>query len=85
MTSLNEMIEGCISPAGLMTILFASGILVKAFRRRSRMGHYLVWSGAGLFLVILFTPLAELLYASLEHPFPPMLHPDASAQASLRR
>jgi uncharacterized SAM-binding protein YcdF (DUF218 family) len=80
MTSLKQMLEACISPVGLMTILFASGILVSAFRRQSRMGHRLVWSGAGLYLVFLLTPLAEVLYANLEHPYPSILHPDASVR-----
>jgi len=80
MTSLKSLLEACFSPVGLVTILFASGILVRAFRGQSRMGHHLVWSGAGLFLVFLLTPLAELLYANLEYPYPPMLHPDASAR-----
>jgi uncharacterized SAM-binding protein YcdF (DUF218 family) len=80
MTSLKELPEICFSPVGLMTILFASGILVSAFRRESRMGRRLVSSGAGLYLVFLLTPLAEVLYANLEHPYPPMLHADASVR-----
>jgi uncharacterized SAM-binding protein YcdF (DUF218 family) len=80
MTTLAELLETCFSPIGLMTILFASGLLVSAFRRQSRMGRHLIWSGAGLYLVFLLTPLAEALYANLEHPFPPMLHPDASVR-----
>jgi uncharacterized SAM-binding protein YcdF (DUF218 family) len=80
MTSLKGLLAICFSPVGLMTILFASGILVNAFRRESRMGRRLVSSGVGLYLVFLLTPLAEVLYANLEHPNPPMLHPDASAR-----
>jgi uncharacterized SAM-binding protein YcdF (DUF218 family) len=63
-----------------VTILFGSGILVNALRRQSRIGCRLVSSGAGLFLVFLLTPLAEVLYANLEHPYPPMLHPNASVR-----
>jgi uncharacterized SAM-binding protein YcdF (DUF218 family) len=80
MTSLKELLETCLSPVGLVTILFGSGILVNAFQRQSRMGRRLVWSGVGLYLVFLLTPLAEVLYANLEHPYPPMLHPDASVR-----
>ncbi len=80
MTSLQGLLEACFSPVGFMTVLFASGILVNAFRRQSRLGHRLVWSGVGLYLVFLLTPLAEVLYVNLEHPYPPMLHPDASVR-----
>ena len=80
MTSLNGVLATCISPVGIMTILFVSGILVNALRRQSHMGHYLVWSGVGLYLIFLLTPLAEVLYANLEHPYPSMLHPDASVR-----
>jgi uncharacterized SAM-binding protein YcdF (DUF218 family) len=80
MASLKELLEAFSSPVGLMTILFVSGILVKLFRRQSRMGHRLVWSGVGLYLIFLMTPLAEVLYANLERPFPAMPHPDASVR-----
>ena len=80
MTSLKRILEISFSPIGLVTILFVSGILVNAFRRQSAAGYHLLWSGAALFLVFLLTPLAEVLYANLEHPYPPMLHPDASAR-----
>ena len=53
---------------------------MSAFRSQSRMGCRLVWSGAGLYLVFLLTPLAEVLYANLEHPYPPILHPDPSVR-----
>jgi len=80
MTSLKGMLEACFSPIGLVAILFASGIVLNAFRRRSDIGFRLLWSGAGLFLVFLLTPLAEVLYANLEHPYPAMLNPGASVR-----
>jgi uncharacterized SAM-binding protein YcdF (DUF218 family) len=75
-----EMIEAGLSPIGFLSILFASGVLIGALRRQSRIGPRLVWSGAVLYLVFLLTPLAELLYASLERPYPPMLHADKSVR-----
>jgi uncharacterized SAM-binding protein YcdF (DUF218 family) len=80
MTRLKDLLEICSSPVGLMTILFVAGVLVRMVRRQSRLGPRLVWSGAGLYLVFLLTPLAEVLYAKLEHPYPPMLRPDASVR-----
>lgn len=80
MTSLKDLLVACFSPLGLTTILFVSGILLRVFRRHSRRAYHLVWSGVGLYLVFLLTPLAEVLYANLEHPYPSMLHPDASVR-----
>ena len=33
-----------------------------------------------MYLLLYLTPLPELVYARLEHPFPAMLHPDASVK-----
>jgi len=80
MTILTGLLETWFSPMGVMTFLFAFGLFVSAFRSQSRVGCRLVCSGAGLYLVFSLTPLAEVLYANLEHPYPPMLHPDASVR-----
>ena len=80
MTVLTELLETWFSPVGLVTLLFASGLLASAFHRESRMGRRLVSSGAGLYLLFLLTPLSEVLYANLEHTYPPMLHPDPSVR-----
>ena len=80
MTVLAWLLETWLSPIGLMTFLVASGLLVSASRPESRMGRRLVFSGAGLYLIFLLTPLTEVLYANLEHPYPPMLHPDPSVR-----
>jgi uncharacterized SAM-binding protein YcdF (DUF218 family) len=79
MTILKRSIEICFSPVGIMTLLFVAGLIVIAYRRTSRMGHRLIWGGVWLYLIFLFTPLAEVLVSNLERPFPAMLHPDASA------
>lgn len=80
MSGLQDLVEAGCSPIGLVTLLFAAGLFMFAFRRRSSAGGLLVCGGAGLFLVFLFTPLSEVTYASLEHVHPPMLHPDASVR-----
>ena len=80
MINLKALLEVFSSPVGLMTILFVSGILVRVFRPQSRMGYRLVWSGVGLYLVFLMTPLAEILFVNLERPYASMLHPDASVR-----
>ena len=81
MSMLKEFVVACFSPVGLVTILFVAGLLLHAFRRDWRIGLRLVATGAGLYLVFVLTPLAEALYANLEHPYPPMLKADASARA----
>ena len=79
MTILKRSIEICLSPIGIMTLLFLAGLIVTATRRTSRMGRRLIWGGVWLYLIFLFTPLAEVLVSNLERPVPPMLHPDTSA------
>ncbi len=81
MSALKDFVVACFSPVGLVTILFVAGLLLHALRRDSRAGWRLVAAGAGLYLVFLLTPLAEALYADLEHPYPPMLKADASARS----
>lgn len=73
-----RLIELTFSPVGIMTLLIASGILISAARRHSRAGHRLLIWGGVLFLIFLFSPLAEYLMLSLEKPYPPMLVPPAS-------
>jgi uncharacterized SAM-binding protein YcdF (DUF218 family) len=79
MTDLKQWLEACFSPAGIMTLSFLTGIFILAFRPASRLGRRLVVCGAGLYLAYIFTPAAELLITKLERPYPPVLHPDASA------
>ena len=80
MTILKALLEAFSSPVGLISIFFVSGILVRILRPHSRIGYRLVWSGVGLYLVFLMTPLAEILYVNLERPFPSMPHRDASVR-----
>jgi len=77
---LKEVLLTFLSPLGVLAVLFVVGILFTAFRRRSSLGPRTAWSGVGMYLLLALTPLAELIYAKLEHPFPAMLHPDASVK-----
>ena len=80
MTSLKDILEACLSPVGILTLLISSGFLVALIRRQSRVGSRLVYGGAALYLVILLTPLAEVLYSYLERFHPPMLKADESVR-----
>jgi uncharacterized SAM-binding protein YcdF (DUF218 family) len=73
MNTLKRPLEFCLSPMGIVTILLAAGLAGSLRRRWSRGGRRLVFGGATLFLVFLLTPLAEILVASLERPFPALL------------
>ncbi len=77
MELIKRLAEFTFSPVGIMTILTASGLALSVFRRRSRAGRRLLVWGGFLFLVFLFSPLAEYLILSLERPYAPMLFPPA--------
>ena len=77
MELIRKLAELTFSPVGIMTILTATGLSLSVFRRRSRSGRRLLIWGGLLFLVFLFSPLAEYLILSLERPYAPMLSPPA--------
>jgi uncharacterized SAM-binding protein YcdF (DUF218 family) len=78
-TFLKRMTEACFSPVGWITLSLAAGLLFRVIPRFSRLGRRLIGSGACLYLIFLFTPLAELVVANLERSYPPMMHPDVSS------
>jgi uncharacterized SAM-binding protein YcdF (DUF218 family) len=80
MSMLKDFVVACFSPVGLITVLFVAGLLLRLFRREWRVGGRMLAAGAGLYLLLVLTPLSEALYANLEHPYPPMLKADASAR-----
>ena len=79
MNTLKQLLEACLSPLGIMTLLLAAGSIFMCLRRFSGLGRRLVLAGVALYLVFMFTPLAEICIAGLERPYPPVLRPDASA------
>jgi uncharacterized SAM-binding protein YcdF (DUF218 family) len=79
MTVVKRLIETCLSPIGIMTFLFLFGLLFGRLRRKSSLGRRMIWCGVWLYLVFLLFPIAEILIANLERPFPPVLRPDAGA------
>jgi uncharacterized SAM-binding protein YcdF (DUF218 family) len=79
MTTLKRALEFCLSPVGLLTILLVVGLMMTAYRKTAKSGRRLVWAGVWVFLLFLLTPLAEVLTANLERPFPPVEHVDGNA------
>src|SRR5512135_2724245 len=75
MDTLKRTLELAISPLGIMTLLLVAGVVLTLSGRHLRQGRRLLMSGALLYLVFTFSPLAEILTRSLEKPFEPMLVP----------
>jgi uncharacterized SAM-binding protein YcdF (DUF218 family) len=76
---VKRLLEVGLSPLGVTTLLLAGGLLLSLRRRPSRAGCRLLAVGAGLFLVWLFSPLAELAIRPLEVQYTPLLQPPAVA------
>src|SRR5262245_31499750 len=70
---LKRLVEGVFSPFGIVTALFATGLLVCLVRRRSWLGHRLLVMGGALWLVGSFVPLADLTISRLERDYPPLV------------
>ncbi len=75
MDTLKRTLEVTISPLGIMSLLLAGGVMLSLFGRHPRQGRRLLVSGALLYLIFTFSPLAEILMRGLEKPFEPMLVP----------
>ena len=72
---LTRAIETLFSPLGITVILIGFGILLSFSGRRRSLGRKLLFGGAALFLVLLFSPLASLLVFNLERDYEPLLLP----------
>ena len=77
-----KSLELIFSPLGIMTILLACGVLFSIGRRHRRGACHSLICGALLFLIFLFSPLAQYLMLDLEGRFPPMLKPPESPPVS---
>jgi uncharacterized SAM-binding protein YcdF (DUF218 family) len=80
MDTLKQIVEVAISPLGIMTGLLAIGTVFSLSGRYLRQGRRFLVSGALLFLIFTFSPLAEILIRSLERPFEPMLVPPTESK-----
>jgi uncharacterized SAM-binding protein YcdF (DUF218 family) len=78
MDSVKYFVEVSLSPVGVMVVLLAGGVLLGVARRTSRTGTRLLVSGALLYLVFTWSPLAEILVGALERDYPPLLTHDQS-------
>jgi uncharacterized SAM-binding protein YcdF (DUF218 family) len=76
MTLIMRTIEFCLSPLGILTFLLVAGLVMTAFRKTSKSGRRMVWAGVWLVVLILMTPLTDLVVARLERPYPPVTQID---------
>jgi len=72
---LTKTIEVLFSPLGIMVMLTGFGIILTFHKRRQALGRKLLFCGAAIFLIFLFSPLAKLLVFNLEKDYAPLLLP----------
>jgi uncharacterized SAM-binding protein YcdF (DUF218 family) len=76
---VKHLLEAAISPLGVTTLVLMGGLLLSLRARASRRGPRLLMAGACLYLVWLWSPLAEIAIRSLEVQYPPLLQPPVVA------
>jgi uncharacterized SAM-binding protein YcdF (DUF218 family) len=78
MDTIKKFIEIIFSPLGIIVLLICAGIILSFSKRFRRGGHRFLFSAGILFLIFLFSPLAQYLMLGLEKQFPPLLNPPQS-------
>src|SRR5689334_20107527 len=74
-----RLLEVGLSPLGVLTLLLVGGLVLVCRQQSARIGVRLLVAGALLFLVLLFSPLAEISIRHLEIQYAPLLQPPAQA------
>jgi uncharacterized SAM-binding protein YcdF (DUF218 family) len=82
MVMIERSVELVFSPLGIVTLVMAAGLVLSAGKRHRRAGSRLLVCGSLLFLIFLFSPLAEYLVLDLERPYPPMITPPESPKVT---
>jgi len=77
MQVIKHLVEVIFSPAGVLSILAASGVFLSVTGRHAHIARRLLRLTGLLFLVFVFTPLSEYLILGLEMDYPPMMRPPA--------
>ena len=78
MEIIKRSIEAIFSPVGILVFLASAGVLLSFGRRRRPIALRLLIGSALLFLIFLFSPLAQYLMLGLERQYPPLLNPPES-------
>jgi len=69
---LKLLLENSLSPLGIVSLLLFMGLLSSWLGGSSRRGNLSLKAGAFLFLLFLFSPLAEVIIGTLERQYPPL-------------
>jgi uncharacterized SAM-binding protein YcdF (DUF218 family) len=78
MEDIKKLIEIIFSPLGILVISTSAGVLLSFSRRRRQIALRLLNCAGILFLLFLFSPLAQYLMLGLERQYPPLLVPPIS-------
>jgi uncharacterized SAM-binding protein YcdF (DUF218 family) len=75
MEFIKRLIELILSPLGILTLVTLAGVVLSFSKRRLRAGRRLLLCSGILFLLFLFSPLAQYLMLRLERQYPPLMSP----------
>jgi uncharacterized SAM-binding protein YcdF (DUF218 family) len=75
MNTIKDFIEIIFSPLGILVLAMCAGITLSFSKRFRHAGQRFLISSGILFLIFLFSPLAQYLMLGLERQFPPLLNP----------
>jgi uncharacterized SAM-binding protein YcdF (DUF218 family) len=78
MDILKLSLEIIFSPLSIMIMLLIAGVILSFSKRHLRLGRRILISGAVIYLIFMFSPIAEFLIRNLEKQYLPMLSPPAS-------
>ncbi len=76
---MTRYLELFLSPVGILTLLLGFGLAFTFVRRKSPWGRRMLGAGAAAYLVLLCSPLAEILVRGLEKDYAPLLSPDPAS------
>ncbi len=78
MEFISRSLELIFSPLGILTFVTLAGVVLSFSKRRLHAGRRLLICAGILFLLFLFSPLAQFLMLRLERQYPPLISPPES-------
>ncbi|MFN8008874.1 MAG: YdcF family protein [Terriglobia bacterium] len=76
---MGTILANVFSPVNLLTGLFLLGLILEITNRKPRWGRNLLRVAVLAFVVMVYTPFAEVIYSLLWRGYPAILHPPSSA------
>jgi uncharacterized SAM-binding protein YcdF (DUF218 family) len=74
METIKGLIEIIFSPLGILTLMTMAGVVLSLNKHRLHAGRRLLVCAGILFLLFLFSPLAQYLMLHLEREYPPLIN-----------